>query len=46
MSNQNQTVAAPASHSEIANIAFQVFTIAVVGVFSALTLLNIASQIV
>jgi hypothetical protein len=46
MTIQNRTAAAPATHSEIANIAFQVFTIAVVGVFSALTLLDIAAQIV
>ena len=46
MSNKNLIVAAPATHSEIANMAFQVFTIAVVAVFSALTLVSIAAQIV
>ena len=46
MSNPNQTPVIAASHGEIASTLFQVFTIAVVGIFSALTLLNIASQIV
>jgi hypothetical protein len=34
------------AHAEIANTIFQVFTIAVIGVFSALALLNAAVQIV
>lgn len=46
MSNPNQTAAAVSNHSEIANIAFQVLTIATVGLFSALTLLHAATQIV
>jgi len=46
MSNPNQTAAIAASHSETANIVFQVFTIAVVAIFSAVTLMNIAAQIV
>ena len=46
MSNQNQTRTAATSHSEIATTAFQLFTIAVVGMFSALLLLNAAVQIV
>jgi hypothetical protein len=33
-------------HAEIANTAFQVFTIAVIGIFSVLALLNAAAQIV
>jgi len=34
------------AHAEIANTIFQVFTIAVVGVFSVLALLTSAAQIV
>lgn len=34
------------AHAEIANTIFQVFTIAVIGVFSVLALLNAATQIV
>ncbi len=34
------------THTEIANTVFQVFTIAVVGVFSVLALLTSAAQII
>jgi hypothetical protein len=34
------------AHSETANILFQVFTIAVIGVFSVLVALHAAAQIV
>ena len=46
MNNPNRIVAIPATRSEIINVAFQVFTIAVVGIFSVLTLVTIAAQIV
>ena len=36
----------PNAHAEIANTVFQVFTIAVVGVFSLLALLTSAAQII
>jgi hypothetical protein len=46
MSNPNQTITAAASHSEIVSTALQVLTIAALGLFSVLSLLNVASQIV
>jgi len=46
MSNPNQTEAATFNHSEAANILFQMATIAAVAIFSALALLNTATQIV
>lgn len=44
MSNPNQTTAS--NHSEVANVIFQMATIAVVGIFSVLALLHAAAQIV
>jgi hypothetical protein len=46
MSNLNLTATAASNHSEVANIAFQVLTIATVGLFSVLTVLHAATQIV
>jgi hypothetical protein len=46
MSNQNRLTAIAAGHSEIATTAFQVFTIAVMGLFSILAVLHTAAQIV
>lgn len=46
MSNPTPIATAAANHSETANIVFQVLTIAAVGLFSVLTLLHAAAQMV
>jgi len=46
MSSQHRLTTIAASHSEIATSAFQVFTIAVVGVLSVLAVLHTAAQII
>jgi len=46
MTNDKQTIVTAATHSEIANTAFQVFTIAVAALFSVMALFHAAAQIV
>ncbi|MBV9550633.1 MAG: hypothetical protein JO256_13275 [Alphaproteobacteria bacterium] len=46
MSTQNRIVAIVVGHSEIANTAFQVVTIAVMALFSFLAVLHTAAQLV